>query len=381
MSARNRAAQTALAGPLFLCVCTVRVALFARTIRLLQVFVFMLPVAFRHFFVAVVAAVSVQMVAPGVAVAQEAAATAAAQAVQARRDQLFAAMLNDPSNLDIAFEYALLSARVGDFEGAIATLERMLIYAPNLPRIQLELGVLYYRIGATDTARQYLEAAKRAQAPQAVRERVDTFLGQIDRQERRFTVSGSFHTGLRYQSNATASPDDAVVNINGFPVRLDQDARAQADGNAFAIGDVHFVYDLRNQGDLIEASVISYNSQFFDVQRLNLNLIEAQLGPSFSMGRFGFRGTQLGVYAIGGATALDHEVYTTQYGGGAKLRARLSDNVLWDTRGEVRVVNYQDSPSYPSVRLQTGEEYLAQSTLTAGLDVQTVAQATLGARI
>jgi len=28
----------------------------------------------------------------------------------------------------------------------------MLIYAPNTPRLQLELGVLYYRIGAYDVA-------------------------------------------------------------------------------------------------------------------------------------------------------------------------------------------------------------------------------------
>ncbi|MEM8662538.1 MAG: tetratricopeptide repeat protein [Pseudomonadota bacterium] len=112
-------------------------------------------------------------------------------ALEAKRDALFAQTLADPSNLDVAFEYALISAELGDFEGAIATLERMLIYAPNLPRLQLELGVLYYRIGATDLARSYLEAARRPDTPPQVLERVDTFLAQLDRQDRRLTFSGS----------------------------------------------------------------------------------------------------------------------------------------------------------------------------------------------
>ena len=57
-------------------------------------------------------------------------------------------MLARPSDLDLAFEYARLSQQASDYEGAISTMERMLIYAPNTPRIQLELGVLYYRLGA-----------------------------------------------------------------------------------------------------------------------------------------------------------------------------------------------------------------------------------------
>ena len=79
--------------------------------------------------------------------------------IEARREALLNQMLARPSDLDLAFEYATLSAQVGDLEGAVSTLERMLIYAPNTPRIQLELGVLYYRLGAYDVARAYFGQA------------------------------------------------------------------------------------------------------------------------------------------------------------------------------------------------------------------------------
>ena len=62
-------------------------------------------------------------------------------------------MLQDPSNLDVAVEYASLSSQVGDYEAAVSTLERMLIFAPNTPRLRLELGILYYRLGSYEVSR------------------------------------------------------------------------------------------------------------------------------------------------------------------------------------------------------------------------------------
>ncbi|MEY8843245.1 tetratricopeptide repeat protein, partial [Cribrihabitans sp. XS_ASV171] len=100
------------------------------------------------------------MLMAGSVAAQEAGPDEGFAALEQRRAQLFQATLNDPANLDIAFEYALLSARLGDYEGAISTLERILVFNPGLPRVQLELAVLYYRIGAVDTAQHYLDAVR-----------------------------------------------------------------------------------------------------------------------------------------------------------------------------------------------------------------------------
>ena len=79
--------------------------------------------------------------------------------VEARREALLKQIIASPGDLDLAFQYATLSSQVGDYEAAISTLERMLIYAPNTPRLQLELGILYYKLGAYDVARAYFEQA------------------------------------------------------------------------------------------------------------------------------------------------------------------------------------------------------------------------------
>ena len=107
-----------------------------------------------------------------------------------QRRVLFQRMLQRPDDLDAAFAYATLSVRIGDLEGAIATLERMLIYAPGLPRLQLELGLLYYRLNANLTARSYLEAAIANDAPDEVRARVEAILDAYRASRRTRRVPG-----------------------------------------------------------------------------------------------------------------------------------------------------------------------------------------------
>ncbi len=61
-------------------------------------------------------------------------------ALEKEYEAAFQAVLKDPGNLDKTFRFAELAVAVGDLEGAISALERMLIYNPKLPRVRLELG-------------------------------------------------------------------------------------------------------------------------------------------------------------------------------------------------------------------------------------------------
>jgi hypothetical protein len=63
-----------------------------------------------------------------------------AASLQAQKDALFQQMLSEPGNLDVTFAYADVSARLGDYEAAVSALERMPLFNPDLPRVQLELG-------------------------------------------------------------------------------------------------------------------------------------------------------------------------------------------------------------------------------------------------
>ena len=77
----------------------------------------------------------------------------------ARYDAAFQETLRDPANLDALFRFASLAVESGDLEGAVSALERMLILNPDQPRVRIELGVLYFRLGSYPAARSYLETA------------------------------------------------------------------------------------------------------------------------------------------------------------------------------------------------------------------------------
>jgi tetratricopeptide (TPR) repeat protein len=75
--------------------------------------------------------------------------------VKAQYNAAFQEMLKDPGNLEVVMAYA----KAGDLEGAVSAYEGMLLIDSDLPRVRLELGLLYYRLKSYDVSRTYLESA------------------------------------------------------------------------------------------------------------------------------------------------------------------------------------------------------------------------------
>jgi Tetratricopeptide repeat len=98
-------------------------------------------------------------------------------AVRAAYDKAFDESLDKPSDPDVLAKFAELAIQVGDVEGAISALERLLLLDGDQPDVKLELGVLYYRLGSTEAAKMYLDAARSsAEASNETKERASTFL-------------------------------------------------------------------------------------------------------------------------------------------------------------------------------------------------------------
>jgi len=102
--------------------------------------------------------------------------------LRAAYEQAFQLTMQNPSDPPTLAKFAELAIEVGDIEGAISALERLLLIDGEQADVKLELGVLYYRLGSIDAARMYLEAARTSkQASAEVKERADTFLKAISK--------------------------------------------------------------------------------------------------------------------------------------------------------------------------------------------------------
>lgn len=285
--------------------------------------------------------------------------------VHERRRQLFPRMMADPANLDIAFEYAALSSRAGDVEAAVSTLERMLIYAPDVPRLRLELGVLYFRLGSYELARSNFDRALDApDVAEAVRFKVERYMAVIAERTAPNRFSGTVMFGTRYQSNANGGAGDPDVNLSICPPCLLPDtALADPDTSAFVSSRLHYSHDLASQGDRFDADFTAYGALYAEHHEIDTALAELTFGPVFDLARFGLDDAELGVYGILGGVVLGGDAYRQSVGAGLKVGKVFSPWTSGGMRFEYRYQDYRNSTRRPTASDQTGDRFRLGGTL------------------
>ncbi|MDC0885390.1 porin family protein [Gammaproteobacteria bacterium] len=203
-----------------------------------------------------------------------------------QKEEVFKQLFKDPTNLSLLFKYANLSIMVGDLEGAIGVFEQMLIYDSELPRIRLELGVLYFRLGAFALANNYLKSVKEYNPPPEVEARVDQFLEAIVSAEEPFQWQQTLSIGFKRTTNGNSGINADFIEIGDFLLDVDPESRRQSDRSSLYNYSLSIDQDLNHpRGDNIQY-FFSYGAdrldtfKQFDVQsnvfsvRRNFNLDE-----------------------------------------------------------------------------------------------------------
>jgi len=279
-------------------------------------------------------------------------------ALKAEFDAAFQDMLRDPANLDKTFKYAELAVKVGDFEAAITALERMLLFNPDLPRVRLELGVLYFRLGSYAIAKTYLTRALEApDVPGDVRDRVEVYLAEIEKRLSPHQFAGSLYGGYRYQTNANSGPSGPGVTLFGFPATLSSDATRKNDHNIFMSGNIRYIYDEQAQnGEVIEATGTVYAARQFNQQQLNLLFMEATLGPRAPFMVDYIDGLGIHPYILVNFVGLEDSRYFAAGGMGMQFNKVWFDKLGTDLGFELKEKNYRNNARRPFAAQQDGTE-------------------------
>jgi len=298
----------------------------------------------------------------GPAWGEEATKAAPQDAKRKAYDDAFKAMMADPGNLDKTFAFAGLAIEIGDLDGAISALERMLLIDPNLPRVKLELGVLYYRVGSYKMAQGYLNDALAApNVPPEVTEKAQQFLAEIDKRLARNRFSGSLYAGMRYQSNANAGPATANVRVFGSNAVLADQFTSKSDWNGFAAAQVKHEFDFQNQrGDTFESTALLYGTRQIEQTQVNLGYAELTTGPRFRFPTDGIGTISVRPYGIVDFVSLDDIRYYWAPGAGANLNAIVSPETTGDVIFEYRDLRYRDTNKEPFNTERNGPELRGQ---------------------
>lgn len=250
-------------------------------------------------------------------------------ALRARQQALFETMVAEPENLAVMFDYAAVSMRLEDYEPAISALERMLIFNPDLPRVKLELGVAYFRLGSYEVARFYFEEALAADPPPQVAERVAPFLSTIEARTAIDAFSGFVAFGPVYSSNATLGPNDRIILFTpegGSPqgVSLADDQTPEADYGVRLAASATWSRDLRRATEDRWISTLSYAGlRYASEEAGEFDALSIDTGPRLSLSPRAF-GPTLRPYLEGGVVRSAGDLLYRQTGGGAQVSDSLT---------------------------------------------------------
>lgn len=280
-------------------------------------------------------------------------------ALEARRRALFAQWRARPADLSLAFAYANLSARLGDYEAAAATYEAMILREPRAARLRLDLGAIYFRLGADHLASaQFRHVRAEAGTPAPVRARIDDYLAQIERRRGGAAGwSGQVSFGLRWQDNAnSATAAESVTLFDGLSYRLSADARGQADASLHLSAQLRHRARWGNDGhQWLTALGLSAN-EYGRLHSLSTRSAEVQTGPAFALSGPGlWSQARLALALRYGESRMGGEGFLRATALAASLQKSLSRRDLLTLSLESRREQYHAAPSRPKAYEQDGD--------------------------
>jgi len=279
-------------------------------------------------------------------------------------DAAFEAMLEDPTDLDATFAFAVVARRSGDLEGAIGALERMLIFNPDLPVVHFELARLYARLDSREAARRYFQSALGYRPPPEIRAEIEAELARLDMAARPAAISGSAFLGFRYQSNANAAPNDSRVRVGGVDARLADEFREETDSSVVAAARLAHRHDLDRDPEIfIVSEASSYATRHAELDENEIELISATVGPEFVRPE----GISWRPFLNADLVRLGNSVFYRSIGGGITGRGQLSGSpeLLYSFDAAATRRNFEKSERSPALDRRDGENYRVGATLQA----------------
>ena len=246
-------------------------------------------------------------------------------------DQAFQEMYKDVGNLDKTFYFAEIAAQVGDLEGAIAALERMLLLDPNLPTVRMQLGVLYLRLESYGMARAYLsEVQNDSEVPAEVRKEAGSLINQIDAAVSPHKLSGTIMGGVRYQSNANGGPTSTKVLLLGVEQLLETEYAEQSDWDVNATSQFSYIYDFRTEPAMtLNMDLSLYANRQNEQSQIDTELLELKTGGSFLFSTDLEQTFELKPFLVANDLTLNSVGTFSAFGGGLTVNRRVSPTRSW----------------------------------------------------
>lgn len=275
-------------------------------------------------------------------------------------DVTFADILANPDDTALNVCYARAQIQNGNVRGAAATLERVLLIAPDARNVRLLYAIVLFRLDTVDEAeREFLEVAE-GELPPEVRAQVDGFLDEIQRRRQSVKQTATVGFGIYSASNRNAAPDSEqqLAAGVGTPIALEEN-RPNVDTGFLTTLGYGFTYDpgLQNQHEIfggidLFADTLAERHDL-DVHALNMDVGVRLRFPGFTVTPRAFLSNMRLEWAKfyqseGFELRIDH-----------KHKIVGADLPLLDTWASFSAQDedYHNTPSFQTLTLRNGPKY------------------------
>ena len=276
---------------------------------------------------------------------------------RAEFNRLFQQLLADPADPDLNLRFADAAEGLGDYETAVAALERLLILYPDSANLRLRLGEDYAHLGSYAMARAYLEPlAAASDLPPALRAQAAASLGAVAGATSPHKFSLQLFAGSQWQTDPAAAPGSPLFLFSAVPTTVPGSAAKRSDNDIFGQAVANYAYDLGTRAhDAIEIGGFGYASSYRRLHQLDSTIAEITLGPRIGLGHIGVSGGGIKPYLVLDGVRLGGALYSYAYGGGVNYQQALPaplPRVAFDYR--VQNNGYHATANYPSAALLSG---------------------------
>ncbi|MFM8532174.1 MAG: tetratricopeptide repeat protein [Acidimicrobiia bacterium] len=293
----------------------------------------------------------------------------------------FEETLRKPNDPAVLLRYAELAVKAGNLEGAISALERLLLIEADLPRVNLELGVLYFRLGSFEAARGYLKNARdSAKATPEIKKRAEQVLAEVEDKTNKSDWSGEFLFGIRYSTNANSGPSGAIRSFGATTVPTPT-VSSRPDFNVLGAAALRHRYDLGTQDNAaLETDLSLYGSRQFQVSAANVVLTEVTTGPRSRPFDGWADDISLKPFITGRYLAVDNYTTYWAWGTGIEVTSPITANSLAALTILGRRREFVNNPEITNNSNSTGNEFAPtlefRVTLTPALSLNFSTSAT-----
>jgi len=194
----------------------------------------------------------------------------------------FQDILKDPDNVDLNIRYAKELIARGDYQGASATVERVLLVSPNLADVRILYVAVLYKSSNWDGALKEIGILRGMTLTSKIKAETDYYEKNIKVKKKRTRVSLRESVGWGYDTNRNAAPHSKSQLVNDLMVANPASDRRRADTNFLNVSDVNVTHDLGfKEGHSVFGSFTYYLQEQTNLHSLDLGSFQYEVGGTY----------------------------------------------------------------------------------------------------